>query len=256
MPVCRYAAAVGGDASRVLGAAPSSGLMPGSSSTSFVMPEALARYAHGTVEASDSLPHPAALHPALPGPDRFRHSDATEFNERSDYTILPMDLHRYSMAIAGANPDSPKQAARPLRSSSFVPLPADFKVSAATERAPSPFAAAPPTRRSTEKEAAASTASRGSGGAAAGEGGEPSGPLAGVHIIGRTTSHAVELQGEGSDEEAGPMHFASSKDRKGAKSYRDISSLFTGGEDEEGGAGEEAETAAAGAAAGQGGKAP
>jgi hypothetical protein len=53
-------------------------------------------YAAITTDAGDSLPHPAALHPALPGPDRFRPPTDEELaaQARNDYTVLPLDLHR------------------------------------------------------------------------------------------------------------------------------------------------------------------
>ena len=35
-------------------------------------PWLLCSYAMDTTDAGDSLPHPQALHPTLPGPDRFR----------------------------------------------------------------------------------------------------------------------------------------------------------------------------------------
>ncbi|PSC68160.1 E set domain-containing [Micractinium conductrix] len=57
----------------------------------FLLFPEVANYALNTTDAGDSLPHPQALHPTLPGPDRFR----VDYNERSDYTVLPMDLSRY-----------------------------------------------------------------------------------------------------------------------------------------------------------------
>ncbi|EFN59959.1 hypothetical protein CHLNCDRAFT_133057 [Chlorella variabilis] len=57
-------------------------------------------YALNTTDAGDSLPHAQALHPTLPGPDRFR---VDENEERNDYTVLPMDLSRYMTQMAASH---------------------------------------------------------------------------------------------------------------------------------------------------------
>jgi hypothetical protein len=50
-------------------------------------------YALQTTDAGDSLPHAQALHPTLPGPDRFR---VEENEERNDYTVSSLDLSRWA----------------------------------------------------------------------------------------------------------------------------------------------------------------
>ncbi|KAL4447568.1 hypothetical protein ABPG75_004787 [Micractinium tetrahymenae] len=62
----------------------------------FLLFPEVASYALSTTDAGDSLPHPQALHPMLPGPDRFR----VDENERNDYTVLPMDLSRYVAQVS------------------------------------------------------------------------------------------------------------------------------------------------------------
>ena len=47
------------------------------------------------------MPYAAALHPTLPGPDRFRQTDAVMMmEERNDYTVTAPDLSRYSVSMA------------------------------------------------------------------------------------------------------------------------------------------------------------
>lgn len=72
-------------------------------------------------DAGNSLPPPLALHPALPGMDRFR-----EVDERiqDDLTVGASDLHRYSAAVGT---DTLPALSQP----SFTPLPADFREMAA-----------------------------------------------------------------------------------------------------------------------------
>lgn len=182
------------------------------------------RYAEETTDAADSLPHPAALHPALPGPDRFRLDEEdmrSASYDRDDYTVLPMDLSRYASRMAHAD-SLPLQ-----RPSSFMPLPAEFRgtanaaaaaqaageddeggipeivaptvPAAATrqsqdEKHQQPSSGSPPERQQVHVEAEPTSGA---------------GPLAGIHIV-RTTSHAAGLGDEFDDEEeeAGPMHFA------------------------------------------------
>jgi len=125
------------------------------------------------------------------------------YNRRSDYTVLPMDLHRYSMAVGGPSLESPRQAPPSL---SFTPLPADFRQAAAAAVAAAkgsgrlrstdqehPVAGPPP-----EETAEMDVPGGGDDDAA--------GPLSGVHIVSRTASRAGE-QAEGGEEEAGPIHF-------------------------------------------------
>jgi hypothetical protein len=167
------------------------------------------RFAEATTDASDSLPHPAALHPALPGSDRFMM--ATDEGEgdlhAEDYTVLPMDLSRYASRM---NLDSLPHG----RSAAFTPLPADFREPAAAAAAAAESESAAAAAAETESALSGSGAlpsSEGAGGApvynAEAEAEAAMRSLAGVHPIGRTASRAAlgEYFGE---EAAGPMHFA------------------------------------------------
>jgi len=177
------------------------------------------RFAQNTLEASDSLPHTGAMHPAIPGPDRFRQSDVVELNQRTDYTVLPMDLHRYSMAVAGPTDDS---VPPPPKQQTFVPLPPDFKESAKAAAAEGETARSSldletvGAQRSSSEVAPVSGApvppsvdsGAGSGPAATGTGdvdAELEGPLAGVHMAPGAASSDADL--EGGESAAGPIHF-------------------------------------------------
>jgi len=82
----------------------------------------LRNYSRQTSDAGNSLPPPAALHPSLPGKERFRETDYTEEDvAKNDFTVQAMDLHRYSAAI-GYSDSIPKSG-----SLTFTPLPTDFK---------------------------------------------------------------------------------------------------------------------------------
>lgn len=82
----------------------------------------LRNYSRQTSDAGNSLPPPAALHPSLPGKERFRETDDAEDEvAKNDFTVQAMDLHRYSAAI-GYSDSIPKPG-----SLTFTPLPTDFK---------------------------------------------------------------------------------------------------------------------------------
>jgi hypothetical protein len=270
MDLQRYAANVGGDASQVTGSPTDA---PG-----MLFPEVMLGYSDDFLDASTSLPHAAALHPTLPGPDRFRVTDAAE--DANDYTANAADLSRYSAAI-GQGDSLPKGQGV----TRFTPLPTQFNKdkggggggSSGGATSPTVIVAPTPTvdqlgrRTSSSIDINPATTSQATPAAAAaggakglerskspkvtialptggGDGDEEnptneeeeerdltSGPLYGVHPIERSTSYAKDsgAGGGGEDEEgAGPMHFASSKARQGAKSFKEISSLFTGGDDE------------------------
>ncbi len=78
--------------------------------------KALEKYSKDMSDTGNSLPHAAALHPALPGKDRFREVDDMDRNE---FTVQANDLHRYSAAIG--TDTLPKTS-----SLTFTPLPSDF----------------------------------------------------------------------------------------------------------------------------------
>ncbi|KAI8110913.1 hypothetical protein M9434_004487 [Picochlorum sp. BPE23] len=78
--------------------------------------KALEKYSKDMSDTGNSLPHAAALHPALPGKDRFREVDDIDRNE---FTVQANDLHRYSAAIG--TDTLPKTS-----SLTFTPLPSDF----------------------------------------------------------------------------------------------------------------------------------
>ncbi|KAL4517172.1 hypothetical protein Ndes2437B_g06780 [Nannochloris sp. 'desiccata'] len=283
MDLQRYAANVGGDASQVTGSP--------KASIGILFPEVMLNYSDDFLDASTSLPHAAALHPSLPGPDRFRLTDAAE--EANDYTANAADLSRYSAAV-GHSDSLPKQGG----AGRFARLPSYFQKTVSTPgpedgaggstakpttvtTAPTPtverLGKRPSSSQDGERPATTKTGSAApepTEGAAA-EGLEPSasinepqvtivapgeqknkdekqeegarsGPLYGVHPIERSTSYAKESGGGEVEEEAGPMHFATSKARQGAKSLKEISSLFSGEindddeEEEEDGLGAEA----------------
>ena len=73
------------------------------------------------LDMGNSLPPPLALHPALPGVDRFREAEESVHN---DLTVGASDLHRYSAAVGT---DSLPGLSQPT----FTPLPADFREFAA-----------------------------------------------------------------------------------------------------------------------------
>lgn len=75
-------------------------------------------YSRKTSDAGSSIPTAAALHPGLPGPDKFREEE--EESETQDFTVQATDLHRYSAAIG--TDSIPKTS-----SLSFTPLPVDFR---------------------------------------------------------------------------------------------------------------------------------
>jgi hypothetical protein len=82
----------------------------------------LRNYSRQTSDAGNSLPPPAALHPSLPGKERFRETEDTEDEvAKNDFTVQAMDLHRYSAAV-GYSDSIPKSG-----SLTFTPLPTDFK---------------------------------------------------------------------------------------------------------------------------------
>lgn len=78
-------------------------------------------FADGNSDTGNSLPPPLALHPTLPGLDRFREVDD---GVQNDLTVGASDLHRYSAAVGT---DTLPGASQP----SFTPLPADFRQIAA-----------------------------------------------------------------------------------------------------------------------------
>ena len=78
----------------------------------------LEEYANILSDTGTSLPPPVALHPAMPGIDRFREVDDLD---RNDLTVQVSDLHRYSAAVGTdsiINQDNVR---------SYTPLPSDFK---------------------------------------------------------------------------------------------------------------------------------
>lgn len=224
------------------------------------------------MDASDSLPHAAALHPTLPGPDRFRIADAAE--EANDYTANAPDLARYSVSVFEQSDSLPKQggAGKFVRLHSYfdknknpaAPVAEDDAEGNTDEPTPVPTAGTPTVERlgkrpsssqDGEKATATKTGIAAGGAEGAGEGprrspsrskvtivapgeegkeveeieieeGAASGPLYGVHPIQRSTSYAKEGEGGEGDEGGGPMHFATSKARQGAKSLAEISNLF------------------------------
>lgn len=56
-------------------------MLPERARGTFVLFPDVVRFAEDTMDASDSLPHPAALHPALPGPDRFRMGESDKADD-------------------------------------------------------------------------------------------------------------------------------------------------------------------------------
>jgi hypothetical protein len=270
MDLQRYAANVGGDASQVTGS-PKEG-------TGMLFPEVMLNYSDDFLDASTSLPHAAALHPTLPGPDRFRVTDAAE--DANDYTANATDLSRYSAAIGEPGDSLPKQGVL----GQFVRLPSQFgekgdAAAAAAATSLKPITVERLGKRTSgsldmlvpggsgtpggkEQSQPTSPTAAASASAAAGDGtagnlnrtgsttksqhvtilapnqeeeeeGATSGPLYGVRPIERSTSYANEGAGGEDEEGAGPMHFASSKSRQGAKSLKEISSLFSGDVDDE-----------------------
>jgi hypothetical protein len=230
-------------------------------------------YSDDFLDASTSLPHAAALHPTLPGPDRFRLAD-----DANDYTANAVDLSRYSAAVGGESDSLPKQRG----AGKFVRLHSYFDknktaspmvgkgASGQTEKPTTTVTTTAPTstverlgkRPSSSQDGEKTTATKAGIITAeeAGEGrtrssspsktqvtiiapgeeeeekekkeeddeGATSGPLYGVRPVERSASYAKEGAGDDGDEEAGPMHFATSKARQGAKSLKEISSLFSG----------------------------
>ena len=83
------------------------------------------QYSMDTSDTGNSLPYPAALHPALPGKDKFREDDGADiepaFLYNNDFTVQAMDLHRYSAAI-GTSDSLPPTRGRP-----YIPIPTEFK---------------------------------------------------------------------------------------------------------------------------------
>jgi hypothetical protein len=233
MDLQRYAAAVGGDASQITGGSPTaaraaasarSGELPdvpafsggvggfGAAGGS-LFPE-IARFAAETTEAGEaSLPHAAALHPALLDPDDY-----------ADTGAGAEGLSRYAARVFSGT------GGVPLRGVTLVP-----QRPASAGRGATPLSGA---------------GSRGRLADAATRGGEASGPLAGFHAISRTVSHAAGLgEEEAGDEEAGPMHFTAGPSYERGGALRNLKSLFA--EDLERAAAEaaaEAEAAAGGAA--------
>jgi hypothetical protein len=244
MDLQRYAAAVGGDASQITGGSPTaaraaasarSGELPdvpafsggvggfGAAGSGLaaaggsLFPE-IARFAAETTEAGEaSLPHAAALHPALPDPDDY-----------ADTGAGAEGLSRYAARVFSGT------GGVPLRGVTLVPQ----QRPALAGRDATPLGAG----------------SRGRLSDAAARGGEACGPLAGFHAISRTVSHAAGLgEEEAGDEEAGPMHFAAGPSYERGGALRNLKSLFA--EDLEKAAAEAAAEAEAAGGAGAGGAA-
>ena len=78
-------------------------------------------FTEADADMGNSLPPPLALHPTLPGKDRFRE---VEDNVQNDLTVGASDLYRYSAAVGTDTLPGTSQL-------TFTPLPADFRELAA-----------------------------------------------------------------------------------------------------------------------------
>jgi hypothetical protein len=196
------------------------------------------------MDADTSLPHPAALHPALPGPDRFRLQDETDLNTSNDYTVTATDMSRYQASVGQSN-----SVPRYQHPSDHAALPAAWVAKVvggpAAENEPSgteqtvdgldpgsESSSAAAVKPSFENEISAQEAPAAAALITAetsiAGGAEDMGPLTGFHPIERTASYFTPA-GDEEEGEAGPMHFAGPmKGRGGSKSLKEISSLFSG----------------------------
>ena len=168
------------------------------------------------MDADTSLPYPAALHPALPGRDRFRVEDETDYS-LNDYTVSATDLHRYSVAIAQR--DDEKIFSKP----ETMPVTKEEENSgSAIERnnvdvhyIEGQMGSAPSNEGMNMDQPPKGATS------------EDLGPLMGFHPLEQSASSAGIVKDE--EQGAGPMHFATGRQRgRPVKSLAEISSLFAG----------------------------
>lgn len=184
-----------------------------------------------SMDADTSMPYPAALHPALPGPDRFRYADETDYSFRNDYTVSGTDLHRYSVAVAAKDAVAPQTGmiAATITDESTEPDGSDKQIEYAREEDRSSSEEVAPSSISESEAMAIKDEDQGPGKVKS-EAliSEDLGPLTGIQPIerGAFLAHAEEDEEQG----AGPMHFAPEfqKGRAG-KSLAEISSLFRRG---------------------------